>query len=142
ARPFTRPEFSPSLRHEEALRNLEGLFVFGRAAAAALDQLPNRCRMQRRVGQVQIESIAAESEKFAAPLIFIHGLWCTCAVWRRCMGFFAHRGWTSYALNLRGRDPAASDVALGGIRFADHLGDLTEVLAACSAPAILVGHDL
>ena len=97
--------------------------------------------MQRRVGQVAIESIAAESPKFSAALLFVHGLWCTPGVWRRFMGFFAHRGWTSYALHLRGHAGTASapGVAAG---YADCVRDVGDVIAACDAPPVLVGHDL
>jgi pimeloyl-ACP methyl ester carboxylesterase len=98
--------------------------------------------MQRRIGQVVIESTAAESLKFAAPLVFIHGLWCTAAVWRRFMGFFAHRGWACAALNLRGHAQSGRGVALASVRFADYLTDVSDVLAACTAPPVLVGHDL
>jgi len=98
--------------------------------------------MQRRIGQVEIESFAAESPKFAASLVFIHGLWRTAAVWRPFMGFFAHRGWTSYALNLRGHIDGGSPAALASVRFADHLSDLRGVIAACKSPPVLIGHDL
>lgn len=96
--------------------------------------------MERRIGHVVLESFAAESQKFAAALVFIHGLWCTAAVWRKFMGFFAHRGWDCTALNLRGHVDGGHGV--GSVRFADYLTDVRGVLAAYSAPPILVGHDL
>lgn len=98
--------------------------------------------MQQRIGQVVIESMAAESPKFAASLVFIHGLWCTAAVWRRFMGLFAHRGWACSALNLRGHVHRGRGVALASVRFADYLTDVRDVLAACTAPPVLIGHDL
>jgi pimeloyl-ACP methyl ester carboxylesterase len=98
--------------------------------------------MQRRIGNVAIESIAAESPKFTAPMVLIHGLWCTAAVWRKCMGYFAHRGWICHALTLRGRADTGSRIAIGQVRFADYLQDVHQVVAACEAPPVVVGHDI
>jgi len=98
--------------------------------------------MLRRIGNVTIESIAAESAKFAAPMVCVHGLWCTAAVWRRFMGYLAHRGWSCHALNLRGHGDAAGRDEIGTVSFADYLSDLQRVLAACDTAPIVVGHDL
>jgi len=97
--------------------------------------------MQRRVGHVQIDTIAAESPKFTAPLLLIHGLWCTAAVWRRFMGYLAHRGWTCHALDLRGRSAGGAG-PLATISLTDHLDDVRQVLAAVEVPPVVVGHDL
>ena len=97
--------------------------------------------MQRRVGQAVVETIAAESPKFTAPMILIHGLWCAAPVWRRFMGYFAHRGWTCHALNLRGHG-ASTPLAIGAVRFVDYQQDVRDVMAACDALPVVVGHDL
>lgn len=81
-----------------------------------------------------VDTVFPESARYTASLLFIHGLWCDASVWRRPMGYFAHRGWPCHALNLQ--------TALGDVSSA----------AACAAsiaafqhsiepPAILVGHD-
>ena len=93
--------------------------------------------MQRPGSHLGMETVAAESPKFVAPLVFIHGLWCTAAVWRRFMGFFAHRGWTSHALTLRGPDSGAA----GPLGFADHLRDVRALLARDATRPIVIGHD-
>jgi pimeloyl-ACP methyl ester carboxylesterase len=98
--------------------------------------------MLRRIGDVTIETIAAESAKFAAPMVFVHGLWCSATVWRRFMGYLAHRGWTCYAMNLRGHGDAGGRDQVHRFGFADYLADLQRVLAACDAAPIVVGHDL
>ena len=98
--------------------------------------------MQRRIGDVTIESIAAESAKFAAPLLLVHGLWCSAAVWRRFMGYLAHRGWSCHAMNLRGHGDAGGRDEIDRFSFADYLGDVRSVLAACDAAPVVVGHDL
>ena len=98
--------------------------------------------MQRRVGDVTIESIAAESAKFAAPMVLVHGLWCSAAVWRKFMGYLAHRGWTCHALNLRGHGNAGGRDEIGGLSIADYVSDVQRVVAACDAAPVVVGHDL
>jgi pimeloyl-ACP methyl ester carboxylesterase len=97
--------------------------------------------MLRRIGHVVIESVAAETPKFTAPMVLVHGLWCTAAVWRRFMGYCAHRGWSCHALRLRAHGATGPESA-GHVRFADHLEDLRRVIAACDTPPVLVGHDL
>ena len=96
--------------------------------------------MHRRIGDVTIEYVAAATPKFTAPIVLIHGLWCTAAVWRKCMGYFAHLGWSCVALNLRGHASPGVDVAR--VAFADYLSDVRQVIAACEAPPVVLGHDL
>ena len=98
--------------------------------------------MQRRVGDITIESMASESAKFAAPLVLVHGLWCSAAVWRKFMGYLAHRGWTCHAVNLRGHGDAAGRERISGVRIADYVGDLQRVIALCDTAPVVVGHDL
>ena len=97
--------------------------------------------MQRVIGQAVVETVAAESPKFTAPMLLIHGLWCAAPVWRRFMGYFAHRGWTCHALNLRGHG-ASPPVAIGSVRLADYQQDVRQAVEACESPPVLVGHDL
>jgi pimeloyl-ACP methyl ester carboxylesterase len=98
--------------------------------------------MQRRVGHVGIESIAAETAKFTAPMLLVHGLWCAAPVWRKFMGYLAHRGWTCHALSLRGRGDARSERTIAHLCFADYQHDVRQVIDACEAPPVVVGHDL
>jgi pimeloyl-ACP methyl ester carboxylesterase len=98
--------------------------------------------MERRVGNITIESIAAETDKFAAPMILVHGLWCRAAVWHRFMGYLAHRGWTCHAVNLRGHGDAGGHDTIATTGIADYLSDLERVIALCETAPIIVGHDL
>jgi pimeloyl-ACP methyl ester carboxylesterase len=98
--------------------------------------------MQQRVGDITIESIASESAKFAAPLVLVHGLWCSAAVWRKFMGYLAHRGWTCHAVNLRGHGDAGGRERISGVRIADYLSDLQRVIELCDAAPVVMGHDL
>ena len=89
-----------------------------------------------------IESIAAESAKFTAPILLVHGLWGSAAVWRRFTGYLAHRGWNCRALNLRGHGGSDTPLVLGAVRFADYLDDVRQAMAACETPPVLLGHDI
>jgi pimeloyl-ACP methyl ester carboxylesterase len=93
--------------------------------------------MARRIGPLAAEITQGEGRKFTAPIVLVHGLWSTHRVWRRFVGFLGHRGWTTIAVDLRGRDggPPASGVQ-------QHLDDLRAVLATLEAPPVVVGHDL
>ena len=93
--------------------------------------------MEVRVGELVMEVTRTPSPKFAAPLLLVHGLWCTADVWRRWVGFLAHRGWSCHALNLRGR--------LGAPRaekLADYEEDICRAVAGMEAPPVIIGHDL
>jgi pimeloyl-ACP methyl ester carboxylesterase len=98
--------------------------------------------MQGRIGHIRIESMAAETAKFTAPMLLVHGLWCAAPVWRKFMGYLAHRGWACHALNLRGRGVAKSEPAIARVCFADYQSDVRQVIDACEAPPVVVGHDL
>lgn len=89
-------------------------------------------------GQIEIDTIAAEHSRFTAPLVLVHGLWCTGAVWRRLMGYLAHRGWNCHALHLPGRGTGAAP----GAGLSDYLDALDRVIRSCETPPVIIGHDL
>jgi pimeloyl-ACP methyl ester carboxylesterase len=89
-----------------------------------------------------LATIAAEFPKFTAPLLFIHGRWCTATVWRGFAGYFAHLGWTCHTLTLRGHGVAGDPSALGRACFVDHLEDVRGAMATCESTPVLLGHDL
>src|SRR6516164_11408280 len=89
-------------------------------------------RNASHVGPLLAEIIAPESEKFTAPLVLVHGLWDSPAVWRRWAGYLAHYGWRCVAVARR-------EIA-GGIDA--HVRDLRAAIAALAVPPVIVGHDL
>jgi len=91
---------------------------------------------------VAIETIAAESEKFTSPLLFVHGLWSTAAVWRQFMGYCAHRGWTCHALNLPGRGDHHDVDRDPELRLPDFVVAVATAAAAFETRPVLIGHDL
>ncbi len=90
--------------------------------------------MTRHAASPRFETLAAEWPKFTAPLLLVPGLWCRPAAWHRCMGYFAHRGWTCHALDPGGATRAAS--------IAEWQAAVREAVRNCDAPPVLVGHDL
>jgi len=80
-------------------------------------------------------TIAAESEKFTAPLLFLHGLWCDANVWRRAMGYFAHRGWTCHAATLP-RATATEPTMTASVDF------VRSHIVRLGVPPVVIGHDL
>jgi len=93
--------------------------------------------MEVRIGELVMEVTSPPSPKFAAPLLLVHGLWCTADVWRRWAGFLTHRGWSCHALNLRGRCAAPR-----AKRLADYEEDVCQAVARMEAPPVIIGHDL
>jgi non-heme chloroperoxidase len=83
---------------------------------------------------LHFETLAAEWPKFTAPLLLVPGLWCQPTAWRRCMGYFAHRGWTCHALAPGGTARPASVAAWRDV--------VQDAVQSCAAPPVLVGHDL
>jgi pimeloyl-ACP methyl ester carboxylesterase len=93
--------------------------------------------MKVRIGELNAEVSGAESPKFTAPLLLLHGLWHTAAVWRRWNGFLAHRGWACYALNWRDREDASAASSLLEIER-----EIRRVIAAMPAQPVVIGHDV
>ncbi|MFP6665124.1 MAG: alpha/beta hydrolase [Deltaproteobacteria bacterium] len=82
---------------------------------------------------MRVESIEPENGRYAADLVFVHGLWTTREIWRPAALGFAHRGWRCDLLDLR-CDGAATNLE-------DWCGAVAAHLESLPAPAILIGHD-
>lgn len=82
---------------------------------------------------VTVDSCFAEHEKFAAPVILLHGLWTTSGIWRGLMGCLAHRGWTCHALHLP---------RLGAIDWTVWLDLVGRLLRELEVKPVLIGHDV
>jgi pimeloyl-ACP methyl ester carboxylesterase len=81
--------------------------------------------------------IEAENERYAAPLVFLHGLWVGPEIWRPAALGFAHRGWSCRLLD--GRSHGADGPP--GPGFAGDVERVARELAALEAPAVVIGHD-
>lgn len=75
------------------------------------------------------------------PLLFIHGAWHANWVWdEHFTGFFARRGYPSYAVSLRGH--GASTGSLKTSRIAHYVADVRRVATELEQEPILIGHSM
>jgi len=84
-----------------------------------------------RLAGVDAELSRAEFDKYAAPLLLLHGLWAHTWVWRPLSSYLAHRGWNSYTLAWS-----------GAARNWDELMARARAAAAELGLPIVIGHDL
>ena len=93
-----------------------------------------------RVGSYRAEAHETENARYAAPLVFVHGLWVGGWCWRSFAGFLAHRGWEAIAPDLRGR-PESRPASLRKTTLADYVEDVISIVEARGGiTPILVGH--
>ena len=98
-----------------------------------------------RLSTYDIEVIAREcaGESDAPPLLFVHGAghgaWCWA---EHFLDFFAERGFSSYALSLRGHGKSGGRERLRWTSIADYVSDVEQVAADLPRDPVLVGHSL
>jgi pimeloyl-ACP methyl ester carboxylesterase len=98
--------------------------------------------MRHRIDSLGVEVTRAESEKFATPLLLLHGLWTGAWLWHRMAGFLGHRGWESWAPDLF--DPAAAPARvtrLDRVTPGDLVARCGQMIAAMPAPPVVIAHD-
>ncbi len=78
--------------------------------------------------------IEGENERYAAPLVFLHGLWAGPEIWRPMAHGFAHRGWRCALADTR-------DSAREAPGFEAWCEEVLRQLAPLDDAAVLVGHD-
>jgi pimeloyl-ACP methyl ester carboxylesterase len=76
--------------------------------------------------------IDPENGRYAADLLFLHGLWTTSEIWQPVARGLAHRGWRCLLLD---RSDASSE------SFDDWVARAEGASAALPAPPIVIGHD-
>jgi pimeloyl-ACP methyl ester carboxylesterase len=77
------------------------------------------------------------------PLLFIHGMlhgaWC----WEEhFLDYFAHHGFASYAVNLRGHGRSDGRKRLRWTRISDFVDDVASTAQRLPSPPVLVGHSM
>jgi len=84
--------------------------------------------------------IEPEGERYAADLLFLHGLWSRPAVWGRVAVGLAQRGWRCWLLDARVPAPAegGGDAA---VDLASWQRRAEAAIAHLDAPPIVIGHD-
>ena len=83
-----------------------------------------------------------EGATAVAPVVFVHGTghaaWC----WEYFARAFAHAGYATYAVSLRGHGGSGGPERLRGASIADYVADVRSIAERLDAPPILIGHSL
>lgn len=86
---------------------------------------------------------SATGTKKKAPILFVHGSYCSAAIWRhRFMPFFAEQGHDCYAVSFRGHGKTRSDWPLHFYSLDDYANDVAWATERIDEPPIIVGHSL
>ena len=93
------------------------------------------------IAGLKVERATPRVPEREPPILFIHGMWGGSWMWDNYLGVFAGRGYTCYALNLRGHHGSKPVADIGRVPFADYVMDARGVIAALGHP-ILVGHSM
>jgi pimeloyl-ACP methyl ester carboxylesterase len=95
-----------------------------------------------KVNGIAVEVFTPEREANPLPILFVHGSSCGSWLWRNFLHYFASRGWTCYALNLRGHhlsDPVAD---WGEVGVDAYLEDVDRVIRWIGRDLMIVGHSM
>lgn len=107
---------------------------------------PNAENPVRRVVIHGLEVLCCEPTAPAPerpPILLVHGAchgaWC----WSdNFLPFFAGRGWTTYAITLRGHHRGATKDEIQGCTLADYVRDVSVVADQLPVPPVLLGHSM
>src|SRR2546425_205317 len=97
--------------------------------------------MPMEIAGLEVERVTSGAPPRARPILFLHGMWGGSWMWDHYLSFFAGRGYTGYALNLRGHHGSKPVDDIGRVPFADYLADARAVAASIGDP-IIVGHSM
>ena len=89
----------------------------------------------------------ATAKKTETPLLFIHGAWHGAWCWdKHFLPYFAERGYTSYALSLRGHGNSTPKRALRFTSIHHYVADVADVAAQIKAETgktpVVIGHSM
>lgn len=79
------------------------------------------------------------------PVVFIHGMWCTGANWKRITDLMAARGYDCHAPTLPGHEPTGNQpLTVGALSLRSYLKFLEDYVAAQNfkQPPIYIGHSM
>lgn len=93
--------------------------------------------------RLEIRSRLPARESNRPPLLFVHGGYCDAWCWEPYfLPWFAARGYSAYALSLRGHGASAGAETLFISGLADYEADVEYAAAKLSEPPILIGHSM
>lgn len=92
---------------------------------------------------VHLEVMAREVDSDRPPLLFVpglgHGAWCFAENWQQAA---ALRGYSSYAMSLRGHGGSGGANELRRTTMRDFVHDVLQVAATLPQPPVIIGHSL
>jgi non-heme chloroperoxidase len=100
----------------------------------------NIVREQTRLDGLSVAA-ARSARESGAPLLFVHGLFAAGWMFERWMTYFAARGRTAYALDLRGHGASAPVADLGRVSLGDYIDDALRATRALG-DVIVIGHSM
>jgi pimeloyl-ACP methyl ester carboxylesterase len=106
---------------------------------------PKLSARQNNVQTITIGDItvlrALPANRSGPPVLFVHGYFVDGTVWSQWLPFFAARGMTAYAINLRGRSGSRPGTSLGHASMEDFADDASQIARDVGAAAV-VGHSM
>lgn len=79
------------------------------------------------------------------PVVFIHGMWCTGAHWKRVTDLMSARGYDCHALTLPGHEPSSNQpITVGALSLKSYLAYIEDYVARQNfkQPPIIIGHSM
>jgi pimeloyl-ACP methyl ester carboxylesterase len=76
------------------------------------------------------------------PILFVHGAWHGAWCWEPFMEWFAERGWTCHALDLRGHGESPTDRSLRRTRIQHYVEDVVSVVDSLDQAPVIVAHSM
>lgn len=77
------------------------------------------------------------------PVLFVHGAWHGRWCWEEYfLPYFAEKGYTSYAVDLRGHGSSQSPARFCWTRINDYVADVAQVVEQLPELPVLVGHSM
>ena len=102
-----------------------------------------------QVGDLRVVAVTPDTPSAVQrpPLLLVHGFMVGAWWFERLQALLAERGWSSWAVNLRGHDGRRWDGALGRVTIADYVSDALAAARALAAREgvarpIVVGHSM
>ena len=93
--------------------------------------------------QLDIISREPTSDARPTPILFVHGMWHAAWCWaEHFMPYFAQRGYSAYALSLRGHGDSEGRERLRWTSLADYVADVAQVAGQLPSPPVLIGHSM
>lgn len=90
---------------------------------------------------VSIARATGDQKGHRVPILFVHGMFGGAWYFERYQRFFAERGYTSHALDLRGHHGSRPVEELGRVGIEDYVADALAVARSIGRP-IVVGHSM